>query len=166
MDLASISTAVSALKAAKDIGQAAVAFRDFNQAAGAIAQINEQLLKAQDSLFTHNAQLMELQQQHFEAREELRKLKEALAEKARYTLFEISPGEFVYRSDVVPQQGGSGEPGAAQPLHYLCQTCFDKGSKSVLQKPGDRLYCPLCKTAYGPRGTSLTFSPEWPDRGF
>ena len=83
MDFALISTAVGSLKAAKDLGQAALGIRDFNQFASTISQINDQLLKAQESLFTHNAQLMQLQQDHFEARDELRKLRDAATERGR-----------------------------------------------------------------------------------
>jgi hypothetical protein len=152
MDFSSISIAVSSLKTAKEIGQAALAFRDFNQTAGAITQINEQLLKAQDGLFAHNSQLMELQQKYFEATEELRKLKEALAERGRYSLFQLSPNVFVYRVNVSPDASGSGDPGATDPMHYLCQPCFDKGVKSVLQKQASfgiqTIDCSICGTKF------------------
>jgi hypothetical protein len=152
MDFSSISVAVSSLKTAKEIGQAALAFRDFNQTAGAITQINEQLLKAQDGLFAHNSQLMELQQKYFEATEELRKLKEALAERGRYSLFQLSQGVIVYRVNVTPQDSGATDPSAAQPMHYLCQPCFDKGIKSVLQKQSSfgiqTIDCSVCGTKF------------------
>ncbi|WP_114240136.1 hypothetical protein [Dyella sp. C9] len=152
MDFSQISIAVGALKTAKEIGQAALAFKNFNETAGAIAQINEQLLKAQDGLFAHNSQLMELQQKYFEATEELRKLKEALAQRGRYSLFEISDRVFVYRVDGSPQNRGTGAPSSPEPLHYLCQPCFDKGAKSVLRKKNEwgviSLECPTCKEEF------------------
>lgn len=152
MDFSQISIAVGALKTAKDIGQAALAFRDFNQTAAALTQINEQLLKAQDGLFAHNAQLMELQQRYYDTVEELRKAKESLAERGRYRLFEISDRVFVYEANIGASNGDVGDPNSMEPLHYVCQPCFDKGVKSVLRKHvywGEvSLECPICKEKF------------------
>lgn len=152
MDFSLITGAISSLTSAKKLADAALQVRDFNQASAAISQINDQLLEAQQRLFAHNAALLMLQQQHFEATNEIRELKEALAERGRYSLFELSEGVFVYRVHQVPQQGGTTEPGEAEPQHYLCQGCFDKGIKSVLQK-GSRvghlyLLCPQCDSKF------------------
>lgn len=142
MDYALISTAFTALSHAKQLGEAMVGVRDFNKVASTVADINGQLLKAQESLFTHNAQLGELQAKYYEACEELRKLKETLAERGRYQLFQLSPGVFVYRASEAP----------SELQHFLCQPCFDSGKKAVLQK--NRKYgtitidCPLCKQEF------------------
>lgn len=152
MDFSLITGAISSLGTAKKLADAALDVRDFNNAATAIAQITEQLLDAQQRLLAHNAALLELQQEHFEATKELRKLREALAERERYSLFELSPDVFVYRVDVPPQLGGTTEPGDPKPKHYLCQRCFDKGVKSVLQglsKVGRiTLTCTECNTQF------------------
>lgn len=153
MDYGLISVAATAITTAKELGKAAIGLRDFNQVAVAMSQINEQLLKAQDSLFSHNAQLMGLQQENFEAREELRKLKEALAERGRYSLFELSKGHFVYRMNVTPDQSRTSNPSSSEPLHYICQPCFDSGRKVVLQKytvmgTDCGLNCSVCKTQF------------------
>lgn len=148
MDFTSIATAIASLKSAQDLAAATLGVRDFNQSAAAIAKINEQLLAAQQGLLMHNASLLQLQQQHFETAEELRKLKEALAEKNRYVLFDLGGGVFVYRMDFIPKAGGTDEPGLAQPDHYLCQPCWDSGKKSVLQMWGSSWHCTLCKQAY------------------
>lgn len=133
MALSEIGLLISTLTGAKQLAQAALDLRDFNAQAAAIANINGELLKAQDQLFVHQSQLLQLQEQHFEAREELRKLKEAQSERQRYALFDLGNGQFVYRVNVAPEQSGASEPGGAEPLHYLCQPCFDGGVKSVLQ---------------------------------
>lgn len=152
MDFGLISIAGTAISTAKDIGKAAMGLRDFSQVAAAMSQINDQLLKAQDSLFAHNAQIMALQQENFEAREELRKLKEALAQRARYSLFELSSGVFVYRMNVTPQLGGPTNPGSPEPTHYVCQPCFDKGIKSILRKcnvfGSICMECTICKERF------------------
>ena len=134
MDFSVIVSAVSALNSAKELGRAALAIRDFNQFAGAISQINDQLLKAQESLFTHNSQLLDMQQKHLEAREELRNLKETLAERGRYSLVELTKGSFVYRLNVAPSESGTIDPVRPEPVHHLCQPCFDQGVKIVLQR--------------------------------
>lgn len=134
MALSEIGLLISTLTGAKQLAQAALDLRDFNAQAAAIAKINGELLKAQDQLFVHQSQLLQLQEQHFEAREELRKLKEAQSERQRYSLFDLGNGQFVYRVNIAPEESGAGDPTGAEPLHYLCQPCFDGGVKSVLQK--------------------------------
>lgn len=152
MDLSLVTGAVASLRTAKEIGSALLEARDFTHSATKIAEMNNLLLKAQESLFAHNAQLMELQQQNFETGQELRKLKKASAERGRYALFEISDGTFVYRSKSVPATSGSGEPVSPEPQHDLCQPCFDAGVKSVLQRAhkfGSILArCTICKAEF------------------
>lgn len=149
MDISLVTGAVTAIKAARELGSAALKVRDFNQFAGTIAQINDQLLKAQESLFAHNADMLELQQKYFEACEELRKLNLAASERARYSLHELSPRIFVYRMKDTPDSANSKD---VEPPHYLCQPCFDKGTKSVLQKydmwGSIYLHCTICDTKY------------------
>jgi len=141
MDISLVTGAVTAIQAARTLGSAALKIRDFNQFAGTITQINEQLLKAQESLFTHNAEMMELQQKYHEACEQLRRLKAAAKDREGYVLREMGPGVFAYLSE-----------GRAEPLHYLCQPCFDKGVKSVLQDQHNLgpvyLHCTVCDAKY------------------
>ena len=133
MDYGFLSIAAASITAARNIGSAALALRDFNQVAVAMSQINEQLLKAQDGLFAHNAQLHSLQQDNFSLTNRLREAEEKLAERSRYTLFEVASGTFVLRSNVPVDTGDQGANGL-EPVHYICQPCMGKGIKSVLQK--------------------------------
>jgi hypothetical protein len=152
MDFSLIKAAVTSIGAAKELGQAMVGVRDFNMVAGTVAQINEQLLKAQDALFTHNANLSELQQENFELREQLRAIKELVAQRGRYSLFEITKGSFVYRAYATQRVGHDGNPVPAEPEHYICQACFDGGIKVVLQRStfygSVKLCCSRCKAEY------------------
>lgn len=134
MDLTLITAAVNAINVSKDLAKAAIGVRDFNEMAPVVAGLNDQLLKAQQALFAHNAQLLALQHEQFETAKELAKAKEALAEKGRYSLVELSRGIFVYRVNVAPVGSHVGDPVRAEPLHYVCQPCFDKGIKVVLQR--------------------------------
>src|SRR5579875_3881677 len=129
-----------------------IGIRDFNQVAGTVAQINEQLLKAQDSLFVHSANLRELQERYFEAREKISAMEKLIAERGRYSLFEISKGIFVYRAHAVEHVAHDGNPVPPEPAHYVCQRCFDSGVKVVLQRSTFyglvNLVCSSCKTEY------------------
>lgn len=155
MDLSFITAASTALSIARDIGKAAVGIRDFNECAAAIAQINEQLLKAQDSLFAHNTELFTLQQQVFTTREELREAKEALAENGKYALLEIAPHVFVLRSraDLTPHLGGTENPQDLEPPHYVCQPCLHiRRQRAVLVRSvfygTETFTCPECKAEF------------------
>lgn len=156
MDFGLISSALGAITAAKDIGKAALTVRDANLVAEHVSRLNDTLLKAQEALFAHNAQLLELQQEHFKATEELRQLKEAIAERGRYTLVELSRGQFAYRANTAPELGRAGEPDSTDPTHHICQQCFDgvEKKKVVLQRRtplygGNVLWCPSCKVEIG-----------------
>lgn len=150
MDLAVISAAIGAISVAKELGKAALGVRDFNEMAPVIAQLNDQLLKAQDALFRHNAELLALQQEQFETAKKLREMEETLAQRGRYSLVEVSRGQFAYRVNVAVETSEVGNPGRAEPLHYVCQPCFDKGIKAVLQRENfyGAIYldCPICET--------------------
>lgn len=152
MDYSLLAAAGSAISTARDIGKAALALRDFNAFAATISAINDQLLKAQDSLFGHNAQLQALQQENFGMANRLRELEEKLADRGRYTLVEISDRTFVLGVNTEVQLTASDPTHVAEPHHYICQPCFAKGIKSVLQKynfcGAISLECPLCKERF------------------
>lgn len=162
MDLSLMTSAFRAIGAAKELTQAMIGVRDFNMVAGTVAQINEQLLKAQDALFTHNADMSELQQQNLQMLQELRAIKELLAQRGRYSLFEISKGVFVYRLKATEGVGDDGNPVASEPIHCVCQRCFDGGVKIVLQRSvylgTVRLKCSNCATLYD-SGDRVPYNP-------
>jgi hypothetical protein len=152
MDFSTISAAASSISIAKDLLRAVVGIRDFNEIALAVSKLNDQLLNAQDSLFKHQTQLLALQEQHFETTQKLRKAEEALAERGRYSLFALSEGVMVYRVNLTPMDGQVGDPVTTEPLHYVCQPCFDKGIKVVLQRIDHSLstthFCSNCRQNY------------------
>jgi hypothetical protein len=134
MDFSMMSAAASAITVSKELAKAAIGIRDFNEMASVIAKLNEQLLKAQEGLFAHQAQLLVIQQQHADANEKVRKLEKALAERGRYSLVEVTAGYFAYRSKTAPMGDNVGEPISSEPIHHVCQRCFDSGVKCVLQR--------------------------------
>lgn len=152
MDMTAIASLTSAISAAREIAQGAIGIRDATLVNEVTSRLVQKLLDAQNALLAHNAALLQLQNEHFEAREELRKLQEAASERGRYALVEVSPGQFAYRVNIAPEQSGAGEPGGAEPMHYVCQPCLDKGIKAVLNSGVHKFstgfrkawICPVC----------------------
>lgn len=144
MDFSVVTAAMSSISAAKTMGETLIGVRDFNQTAGIVSELNGELLKAQESLFTLSAQLLEMQQKEARTAQELRDLQESMAERARYSMHQLSQGVFVYRSNGVTAEGNG------DPVHYLCQPCFDKGTKAVLvySRVTGHHRCPVCRTDY------------------
>jgi len=143
MDISLITGAVSSIKQAAEIGKVLLTIRDTSMVSQEVLKIQELLLKAQESLFSLSAQLIALQQENFNTTEELRKCKETLAERGRYSLFSLSDKFHAYRVNLAPE--GTHSISASEPLHYVCQPCFDKGIKSVLHVGEYRAVCPVCK---------------------
>lgn len=136
MDISSFAALASSLSSAVEIGKAALGARDTKLVQESIARLNEEVLNAQQALFNAQSALLQLQSEHFECTQQLRRLQEALDDRARYALFEFpsAPGNFAYRLKNAPALGTAGEPVGAEPMHYLCQGCFDKGVKSILAR--------------------------------
>ena len=151
MDISMITGAINSINLARDIGKTFLAVRDFNEMASIVAKLNDELLKAQDSLFRHNAELLSIQQEQFETTKKLREAEESLAERGRYTLVEVSDRMFAYMVNITPAGSHVSNPVPPQVLHYLCQPCFDKGHKGVLKMhtyfgaATSIMECPICK---------------------
>jgi hypothetical protein len=163
MDLTSINMAFASLDLIRKGLAAAIDVRDFNRAAAEVSKLNEALLATQNSAFAQNAAFFELQRKYFETAEDLRKLRETIAEKERYTLFEISHGVFVYRVNQAPQESRAGVPLPPEPEHYICPKCWQDGVKAILNLSGAHWRCLACKTGYytGERAPILPFESEW-----
>ena len=151
MDWSAISGITTSIAAARDIAKGMSALRDSTLISERTSALLEQLLKAQEGLLAHNTALLQLQGEHFVACEKLRKLEEAASERGRYSTFEITPGNFVYRVNALPEQSGASEPSATELGHYLCQPCFDNGRKVMLNfrrlhMLGDTWTCSVCNS--------------------
>ena len=149
MDYSLITGAVASIKAAIDIGSNALAVRDGALVLETVTRMNDQLLKAQQALFAHNAELFGLQQQVFEAHDKLREANELLAQRQNHVLVQTSKGQWAYGVNVGPQGGTVIDPCPPQPPHYVCQPCLDiRRQLAVLRYNGDPdlplLTCPGC----------------------
>lgn len=125
MDIGSINAALSSLKALMDIGQA---MRDLKADANIQAKVIElqnQILATQDYLYKAQSEQFDLRKKLSDSEAELTSLHARDAEMKRYGLVEPSAGVFVY----VLKDEFRGE----EPIHWLCPTCYDKKTKSILQ---------------------------------
>ncbi|WP_321799742.1 hypothetical protein [Burkholderia sp. BCC1988] len=134
MDLSLINAAFASLGMAREFGKAALAVRDFNEMAAIVSQLNDQILKAQDSLFAQQAELFRAQQEHFETIQKLREMEQALDDRREYHLVDIGNGLRAYQRKTSAVPSGELPPTTPDATHYLCQPCFEsKGIKSTLQ---------------------------------
>src|SRR5437762_294468 len=108
------------LGAFKSMYDMAKALKDINDATirnGAVIELQEQILSAQaaQSQLVDHVRTLEKKVADLEAWE---------AEKKRYQLQRLEPGVFVY--SLKPDMA------AGEPTHYICQTCYQRGKKSIL----------------------------------
>jgi hypothetical protein len=161
MDMSTLVSAGQSFAAMKNIASALVDIRDYTKLAAMQADLLKQIVDAQGAMFEVQATLQAQLQEIGTLKAEIANLKKAAAERESYALYEICPGSFVYRSQlpVTP----------TTPMHYVCQPCFDKGVKGVLEVAdlhmrGRTATCPVCE-----RMISLRHGPPQPlhydDRG-
>lgn len=143
-----ITGAGASLQTAFELGKAALAARDSVKLRDALSEVLDHLAKARLSLADVSLQTFELAQKLQVSEQERRDLLAAIEERGNYELVEVSAGNFAMRPKVHLSES-SLAPGGAEPLHYLCQACFDKGRKTVLQRAayewGVTWVCHPCK---------------------
>lgn len=161
MDFSLISGALTSLGASIGLAKTALEVRDFNSAGAAIAETTQKLIDLQAQVITLQGSFLQLQQQHSAVTQEVRELKEHRADRERYSLFEISPGGFVYRLNIRSQQAGAVDPVQVEPLHYLCQPCLDvRHVKVVLREHMVSWQCSECKATVSNGKSVLDFEVE------
>ncbi len=145
MDVTMLGTAITCLTAAADIGKSIVGIRDATVANNKVIEIQELLLKAQQSLFAHGSELQRLQQENFDFRERLRSLEAEALNKLNYTLVELKAGNWT-----LARRANKDIPDVFVPKRYACQPCFSLGREIVLLR-GEfyglvHYECPVCKS--------------------
>lgn len=162
MDMTLVAQTASAFSALRTIASGLIELRDFNKLAAVQADMNRELLTAQNGLFDLQAKLLALSDALNAEKAAHAELKARASERERYALHEVEPGRFVYkrRADVEP----------TEPAHYLCQPCFDKGVKAVLQETHDKyrdeIKCPVCKLAAVHHNHPIYHPPQGRDDPF
>lgn len=130
------ATGISAAKAALEALQLAQKARDQAKIDAATLDLKERLMAMSDlaldfmergnALVTENARLVMANAELLQAKTQL---EERIRERQSYVLHQARPGAFVYANQ-------PGVHGDHSPAHYLCQPCYDHGTKSVLRYTG------------------------------
>jgi hypothetical protein len=150
--LTDLSSALGSLQSASSIIKTLSGLRTDSESSAQLAELNRQIMAAQTSAIQANTA-------QFALIERVRKLEADIVsfetwntEKKRYELKEISRGSFAY----ILKEDARG----SEPIHHICQICYEKGNKTILQlkHPGIAsqfgkryvYYCPSCKTEIAP----------------
>lgn len=141
MEISAITGAVTAFNAMRQIASAMIDVRDSNKLAGLQAELLKEITNAQQALIISHERSMTYLEERDALKARVVTLEKKAAERERYVLHEIRAGAFVYKL----ARGVS----VSRPAHYLCQPCYDKGIKAVLERMdlhliGPVQVCPVC----------------------
>jgi len=136
---------LSLFKTAFDIAKGLKDVNDATIRNGAVIELQEAILTAQQQQSTLIERVRELET-------EVARLKAWDREKEQYELKQVEPGALAY----LPKK----DTEAAKQPHWLCANCFEEGKKSHMQNSGNpgkdrmglRYECAGCKTSFITRG--------------
>jgi hypothetical protein len=147
-DIGAIASALSSLKAAKDIAEAMVSLRDTAAFQTKLIEFQGKLIDANNAAFSAQEERTALLERIRDLEKQVADLKAWRTEKQQYELKDIYEGiSFAYV--LKPHAQDTERP------HWLCANCYNNGKKSILQRgqkkmdPAGRLPgwdCPSCKT--------------------
>lgn len=121
----SIQGAISNLQAANELAKTSIALRDITALHAKTVALRKVILDAQSSALRAQSEQSSLLQRIRQLEEKVAKVETWAAEKQKYHLTEINPGQFAY---TLKEQTGSPEP-----KHMLCANCYNHNEKSILQ---------------------------------
>lgn len=125
MDAITFDMAISGIKTAATLSKELLALKLGGDVQAKIAEMNAELISAQQHATTAYSSQMELSKRVRDLEEEVVHLKDWNIRKQDYELQSIGGTAFAY---MVKESVNSSEP-----KHWLCQTCFENAKKSVLQ---------------------------------
>jgi len=125
LDITSVGSAVASIKAAADIGRAALTLAKDEEVRAKVIDLQEHILAAQGKALEAENEQLNLLRKVADLERELERMRLWDEDKARYELRQVAPDVFVR---AVREDKRDGEP-----EHWLCCNCFDKGEKSILQ---------------------------------
>lgn len=144
--IAEIATGITAAKNGIAILKGVKSITDNAKMEVALSELRECIAQTQESLLAAQQSIHKLTEEKADLKKQLDELAEWEAKKARYTLLEIRSGLLVY--SYMPSAGD------ATPLHWICPGCFEKKQIHILQKtkPGDaNIRCHDCEFSFDPR---------------
>ena len=125
VDLTPIQGAISSLQAASDLAKTSIGLRDIATLHAKTIALRKVILDAQSRALHAQFEQSSLLQRIRQLEEKVAEVEAWNAEKQRYQLTEINPGQFAY---TLKEQTGSTEP-----KHMLCANCYNHNQKSILQ---------------------------------
>lgn len=131
MDLATIQTTISSLKAAFDIAKGISDVKTAAEVQAKMIELQQIILTAQESALKANADQFELISELKKAKEDLQNASNWAEEKSRYVLYKGKSvsGGVVY--GLLKSRAKEGEP-----PHFICPECYEFGRKSILMNSG------------------------------
>lgn len=143
--MGSIGAALGSLKAAGEIAKSLIDLHDATKINSKVIELQSVILSAQSGALDAQAAQRTLLDRIGELEEEMARMEAWDAEKQKYELAERVPGESIFAYRLKEDTKGT------EPPHWICATCYERGTKSILQKQpavGRRTghHCPACKT--------------------
>ncbi|APG11403.1 hypothetical protein BKD09_24010 [Bradyrhizobium japonicum] len=137
-DISAIASAVSAFKAAKDIGESMIGLRDAAAFQSKLMEFQSKILDANNAAFAAQEERSTLLERIRELEKQLASFEKWEVEKENYQLTAIYADTLAYARK--PDAAG------AVPPHYICANCYEDGKKRILQRAdAAHVMCPDCK---------------------
>jgi len=125
MDLTTVTTAFSSIKAAGEIAKSLISLHTTVEVQSKVIELNHRIIEAQQLVFATQTTQSELVSEVSDLKGQIARMKNWETEKQRYKLAAPFPGCMVYAL----QKAMSG----GETAHYLCTACYQKGQPSILQ---------------------------------
>ena len=148
IEIAAVAAFIGALKNLKDL-TASLGDKVPQQVHDQILEISERFSSIQVQLLAAQQQAIELTERCQKLQDELNRMNEWLAQKARYSLRKVGEKQYVYGLKPDRQED--------EPEHWLCTSCFQAQRISILQGltgSGKFLTCVRCEYALDLRDAS------------
>lgn len=145
IDIGSLASLAGSLKTAGDIAQTLVGLRDTNLIQQKVIDLNREIIAAQSSAITTQAQYAALTQQVRDLTARVAELEAWECEKLRYQLTDHGGGTFTYALKAGMEDG--------EPFHRICAHCYQGRRKSLLQSHGvmssgqEKVTCQACDSS-------------------
>ncbi len=130
-----ITGAFGGLKSAAELAQSLLTLKTDSAVSTKAVELNRIIFDIQQKMFSIQADYAALLSRTGDLEAEIRDLKSWEEEKKRYQLHELAPGTFAHR--LKPDCQGS------EPMHDLCENCYQNGVRSILQSGGHKDSFPL-----------------------
>jgi hypothetical protein len=133
-----IDAITSPLKSASETVQGLVQVRDQIKLGDTVIKLQGQILAAQQGASAAQTRETEMTEEIRALKTRVAELETWEAEKQRYQLERLPPGVYVYALQPAMANG--------EPLHSICQTCYQRGKKSILHsgEPGNGIHHLTC----------------------